>query len=238
LTFPGIASFAVLRQNMTAMRLLPCLLLTPALALAHGGGLDAYGCHHNRKAGGYHCHHGELAGMAFSSQAEMLRAMRAKQAPKTEAAAKPLAAVLEQFTGRVISVADGDTITVLTQDKQHVKIRLYGISCPKSGQPFGARAKQVTSDAVFGKNVTVQPMGTERHDQVAAIVSIPGDRPLHESLVSGGMAWVYPQCCTREVLCGPLRRLETGAKAMKRGLWADKNPTPPWEWRKNDARYP
>lgn len=42
-------------------------------ASAHGGGLDAYGCHNNRKAGGYHCHRGALAGQAFSSQSEMLQ---------------------------------------------------------------------------------------------------------------------------------------------------------------------
>jgi hypothetical protein len=51
-------------------------LLAPALLGAHGGGLDAYGCHHNRKLGGYHCHRGPLAGMAFGSQAEMLEQLR------------------------------------------------------------------------------------------------------------------------------------------------------------------
>jgi hypothetical protein len=42
-------------------------------AYPHGGGLDAYGCHYNRKAGGYHCHRGPLAGEAFSSKEEMLK---------------------------------------------------------------------------------------------------------------------------------------------------------------------
>ena len=45
----------------------------PTFPLAHGGGLDAYGCHHNRKAGGYHCHRGPLAGQAFASKDAMLR---------------------------------------------------------------------------------------------------------------------------------------------------------------------
>jgi len=47
------------------------VLATCSFARAHGGGLDGYGCHHNRKAGGYHCHRGALAGRAFSSQQEM-----------------------------------------------------------------------------------------------------------------------------------------------------------------------
>jgi hypothetical protein len=44
--------------------------------LAHGGGLDRYGCHHDRKAGLYHCHRGPLAGRVFASQQEMLRQLR------------------------------------------------------------------------------------------------------------------------------------------------------------------
>jgi len=35
-------------------------LIFSASALAHGGGLDRSGCHHNREADGYHCHRGEL----------------------------------------------------------------------------------------------------------------------------------------------------------------------------------
>lgn len=44
--------------------------------VAHGGGLDAYGCHQNRKRGGYHCHRGEMAGQSFASQQEMLDQLR------------------------------------------------------------------------------------------------------------------------------------------------------------------
>ena len=68
------------------LSLLLCLSI-PSISLAHGGGLDAYGCHHNRKAGGYHCHRGEFAGMSFASQAEMLKADDAK--PKHYQADKP-----------------------------------------------------------------------------------------------------------------------------------------------------
>jgi hypothetical protein len=50
--------------------------LVPTQAEAHGGGLDGYGCHHNRKQGGYHCHRGPMAGQSFASQQEMLNAMK------------------------------------------------------------------------------------------------------------------------------------------------------------------
>lgn len=49
------------------------MLFTSLAALAHGGGLDSYGCHHNRKEGGYHCHRGELKGQSFDSKADMLK---------------------------------------------------------------------------------------------------------------------------------------------------------------------
>jgi len=65
--------------------LLVAFAAIPSFALAHGGGLDAYGCHHNRKAGGYHCHRGPLAGQVFVSKKAMLEefARRKAGSPKT-----------------------------------------------------------------------------------------------------------------------------------------------------------
>ncbi len=90
-------------------RLAASLLLTASTlhllglpAWPHGGGLDAHGCHHNRVHGGYHCHQGAFKGSMFDSQAEMLQALEAS-AP----------AVVQEFTGRVVGVSDGDTITVV-----------------------------------------------------------------------------------------------------------------------------
>jgi endonuclease YncB( thermonuclease family) len=60
------------------------------------------------------------------------------------------------FSGKVVGVSDGDTITVL-RDRTPVKIRLRGIDCPETGQDFGSRAKSVASELAFGKVVTVHP---------------------------------------------------------------------------------
>ena len=62
----------------------------------------------------------------------------------------------DDFTGKVVGVHDGDTITVL-MDRTPVKVRLFGIDCPETGQDFGSRAKGTTSELAFGKVVTVQP---------------------------------------------------------------------------------
>ena len=199
---------------MYAVLAILLMLITPTLSRAHDGGLDAYGCHNDRKAGGYHCHSGEFAGMSFASHAEMLKADDAK---KKAASASP-----SQFTGAVMGITDGDTLTVLTADKQQVKIRLYGISCPERGREYWDRAKKATSDAVFGKRVTVQPVDIDRYDRTVAVVLMPGGKSLNEHLVREGLAWVYPQNCTREDICAPLKKLESGAKTQGRGVWTEK----------------
>ena len=75
------------------------------------------------------------------------------------------------WSGKVIGVADGDTITVL-RDKQSQKIRLYGIDCPEKRQPFGKKAKKFTSDMVFGKTVEVNRMDTDRYGRTVALVAV------------------------------------------------------------------
>lgn len=137
---------------------------------------------------------------------------------------------IKRFTGTVVSVADGDTITVLHRKRQK-KIRLYGIDCPEKGQAFGTRAKQATSRAVFGKKVAVQPFDRDRYGRIVAVVSTPEGTPLNDQLVENGLAWVYPQYCKELEICFRLRNLEHAAITMRRGIWVEDTPVPPWLWR-------
>ena len=77
------------------------------------------------------------------------------------------------FQGKVIGVLDGDTIEVL-KDKAPVRIRLYGIDCPEHDQDFGTRAKQFTSDKVFGKTVEVVPVEKDQYHRLVAKIYIDG----------------------------------------------------------------
>ena len=52
----------------------------------------------------------------------------------------------DQLLGRVVGVADGDTLTVLTTPRQQHRVRLTGIDAPKKRQAFGQVAKQHISD--------------------------------------------------------------------------------------------
>lgn len=133
------------------------------------------------------------------------------------------------WSGKVIGVADGDTITVL-RDKQPQKIRLYGIDCPEKRQPFGNSAKHFTSQLVFGKLVEVEPVATDRYGRTVAFVQVENVL-LNEALISEGMAWVFPRYC-RDAVCDKWLSLQALAKIGKQGLWQDSNVTPPWEFRK------
>jgi micrococcal nuclease len=133
------------------------------------------------------------------------------------------------WSGKVVGVTDGDTITVLHAGRGE-KIRLYGIDCPEKGQGFGSKAKQATSRLTFGKIAEVEPVDQDRYGRTVAFVKV-GDTLLNEELVRQGLAWVYAQYCKRPV-CGEWVRLEAGARKAKRGLWADPQAIPPWEFRR------
>ena len=141
--------------------------------------------------------------------------------------AVPLAACAADFKAKVIGVADGDTVTVL-QAKKPVKIRLNGIDCPEKRQAFGTKAKKVTSELCFGRMVTVRPKETDRYGRTVADIVLPDGRVLNQELVKAGMAWWYQQY-SKDV---GLKKLEEEARKAKRGLWADKKPVAPWEWRR------
>ncbi|MDM8214675.1 thermonuclease family protein [Desulfovibrio piger] len=135
------------------------------------------------------------------------------------------------FEGKVVGISDGDTITVLTDEKRQVKVRLYGVDCPESKQAYGTRARQSTSNHVFGKRVRVEVADTDRYGRTVGIVTDPDGAVLNRELLAEGMAWLYTAYC-RAPVCVEWKREEVAARQKKAGLWADASPTPPWEYRK------
>jgi endonuclease YncB( thermonuclease family) len=133
------------------------------------------------------------------------------------------------WSGKVIGIADGDTITVL-RDNDQVRIRLYGIDCPERGQAFSRKAKQFTSKMVFGKVVEVDHIDTDRYGRIVALVTV-FKRLVNEELVNAGFAWVYTRYCDRPI-CERWKALEQEARDAKRGLWVDPHAIPPWEFRR------
>ena len=137
-------------------------------------------------------------------------------------------ACAESYKGKTVKVADGDTITVL-RDGRPQKIRLHGIDTPEKAQAFGQRAKKFTLALVGGKVVTVTVKATDRYGRTVGVVHL-GARCLNEALLRAGLAWHYKQYSKSKRYAA----LEKEARRKKRGLWADKDPTPPWLWRRQN----
>lgn len=131
------------------------------------------------------------------------------------------------FTGQVVSVLDGDTVEVL-HNQHPERIRLHGIDCPEKGQAYGQNAKHATSDLVFGKEVTVQTHGHDKYKRTIADVLLPDGTNVSQELAKQGWCWWYRKYAPGDTV---LEWLEKEAREARRGLWADPNPIPPWEWR-------
>ncbi len=130
------------------------------------------------------------------------------------------------FSGIVMRVQDGDTISVSRQS--HVEdVQLAGIDCPELRQSFGSRAKQFTERLAAGQTVMVRAQGRDDNGNLLGVVILPDGRTVNRELVAAGLAWKLKESKNKTV-----SQLEKDARRAKRGLWSDANPTPPWEYRK------
>ena len=137
------------------------------------------------------------------------------------------------LTGTVVSVADGDTVTVLDATKTQHKIRLTGIDAPEKMQPFGRRSKSSLSDMVYLKQVSVETDKKDRYGRNLGKVLVNG-KDANLMQIEHGMAWWY-RAYKKDQPANDRRLYEAAeatAKAKKVGLWVDAKPVPPWEFRR------
>lgn len=92
------------------------------------------------------------------------------------------------LTGKVISVADGDTITILDASNRQHKIRLYGIDTPEKKQAFGKAAKKYTSRLTYKKQAKVKTYDNDKYGRTVGVVKVGGTN-VNESLIRAGYAW-------------------------------------------------
>ena len=135
----------------------------------------------------------------------------------------------EILIGKVVAVADGDTLTLLDATQRQHKIRLAAIDAPEKYQPFGNKAKQTLAEICFGKEAEAIIETKDRYGRYVAEVYCEGINA-NESLLSEGMAWVYIQHAKK--FPHYIDR-ENSARTDRAGLWADQHPIPPWEFRRN-----
>jgi endonuclease YncB( thermonuclease family) len=133
-----------------------------------------------------------------------------------------------ELAGRVVGIADGDTLTLLYDGHQQVRVRLAEIDSPESRQPYGDRTRQELSDLVFGKVVTMTVQDIDRYGRTVGRV-YAGSVDVNAEMVRRGAAWVYRQYSHDPMLL----HHEQEARDARLGLWAlpEAERMPPWEWR-------
>lgn len=137
-------------------------------------------------------------------------------------------AAVESFEGKVVKVIDGDTLQILDNQNSNIRVRLYGIDAPESKQAWGQKSKQALSTAVAGKTVKIVNHGPDVYGRELGTIWLDG-YDINASMVDSGLAWVYR--FQDEAVVPSYIKFETGAKNASLGLWSDKSPIPPWEWR-------
>lgn len=144
-----------------------------------------------------------------------------------------LPASADTLYGRVVGVADGDTVTVLDSAHRQYKIRLMGIDAPEKKQAFGNRSKQSLSGLVFNRHVQVEYNKKDKYGRLVGKIIVNGMDANLEQVISG-LAWHYKQYEREQAADdrAAYADAENEARAARRGLWQEAEPTPPWEWRK------
>jgi endonuclease YncB( thermonuclease family) len=144
---------------------------------------------------------------------------------------------VHSWEGVVVYVLDGDSLKIKQkQDSKVYEIRLYGIDTPEYKQPYSNKAKQFTKRLTFGQKVFVQKKDTDRYGRIVALVST-GTKLVNRELIREGLAWFYPRYCQEQPLCGDLQSIELQARKQRRGLWRDKKPVSPWEWKRRQRAF-
>ncbi|EOX5613701.1 TPA: thermonuclease family protein [Klebsiella pneumoniae] len=137
------------------------------------------------------------------------------------------------LVGKVTRVIDGDTIEIKTLPAKIVvyevpiRVRLINIDAPEKKQPFGRWSTNQLKALLAGQSVTVSYTQTDRYGRVLGRVVTANGTEVNRQQVLKGAAWVYDRYNTDN----SLPALQREAQKQKRGLWADNQPVPPWEWR-------
>lgn len=138
----------------------------------------------------------------------------------------------EVISGKVVRVADGDTITVLDAQMTQHKIRLAGIDAPERRQAFGHRAQEFLASLVASQQVDIETEKTDKYGRSVGKVLLQG-RDVNLAVLVAGLAWHYKAYESEQT---PEDRMlyasaEQDAREQRKGLWVDPSPEPPWTWR-------
>jgi micrococcal nuclease len=136
------------------------------------------------------------------------------------------------LSGRVVAVHDGDTLTVLVEQRE-VRVRLAGIDAPERGQPYANASRRALAGRVARREVVVDADGRDGFGRTLGVVRADGV-DVNRAMVRDGWAWVF----RRYAHDAALLALEEEARRERRGLWRDAQPEAPWTYRERNERKP
>lgn len=140
----------------------------------------------------------------------------------------PFAVEANTVRGKVVAVVDGNTLEVISKEKETYRIVLVGIDSPEPGQPFAEAALQFLEETVLKKSVDVKLLGKDRWGNYIGELIMKVD--VTSELVKRGLAWCVEKGAPEE-----LKSLEQQAREMRIGLWQEETPTPPWVFRRQQS---
>ena len=138
-----------------------------------------------------------------------------------------------EIVGRVVSVSDGDTITVLAAGNVSEKVRFAYVDAPEKAQARGMAAKFALSAQIFGREVKVNVVEKDRYGRSVGVVWLNG-QDINFAQVVAGHAWHYTAYAKTQSRADFSRyeAAQQAAKSAGKGVWQDANPMPPWEFRR------
>ena|GEM_PF-3216035 len=205
---------------------LALLLALPGLSdhagAASGRQLDAFGCYQDRRDHRYRCVEGIAAGMSFENQAAMIRFIHENRALPgvTQEKRRPV----ETIKGVVARVYQVDKLEVRAEGMT-MTVSLHGVDVPPEDTPVGKEALEVSRATLVGKKVFLEKTKERGERRMEAVVGLAGSQTLQEMLLENGFAKLSPGACQHR-LCDQWTRVEEGARASARGLWATGSDAP------------
>lgn len=133
--------------------------------------------------------------------------------------------------GRVMAIADGDSLEIRTDKQPRVGVRLFGIDAPEGRQASGRQARDALKREIQGRRIEVRVVETDQYGRLVGDLYCDGIW-INELQVARGWAWHYTHYSDHPALA----RAEREARAARLGLWRDPHPTPPWIWRRRHPR--
>ncbi len=153
-------------------------------------------------------------------------------------AAQGNAQAITTLQGKVVGIADGDTITIFDMANKQQSIRLQGIDSPEMRQDFGEQAKQNLANLIYGRQVTIEYSKRDNYGHILGKVLLLDGLDVNLEQIKDGMAWHYKQYEDEQLKADrkTYARAEREAREARRGLWADTLPMPPWAWRRTERK--